>query len=218
MKLNKIFENSIRKFEERVLPEEYLPRSTLLSELFFICAFAEHIGSNLIIDSGTSLGRSAEVFAKYGFQLIITLDINIRSSAYKRLRKHNNVAMIQGNDHDVIPKILSTYNKNSNVCLFLDSTKNESACRFAKELQENYSCIKMISLHDQWKHHKMKRYFAKTIFSDEETFFSKYWYLSSADINNSEFQKRYLESISRQYINVSLNHFKGFVAGVTKCN
>jgi len=206
MELSKIFENSIDEFEKRVLPQVYVSKGILLNEAFAICALANYVKCNVIIDSGTHLGRSAQIFAKYGFQLVYTLDRNLSERAFARLRNHNNICMIQGEDHDIIPNILK-YHSGERVGLFLDSTKGRNACIFAKELKEQYPQLKMIALHDQCRQHLLKKYFPKSFCSDDEPFLSKYWYLNKRDI-------KVVKTITK-YQPLLDGTFKGFVVGIS---
>jgi len=218
----KLFKDSIDKFQS-ILPLPYLKQGILTNEAFFMYAYAKLFNIDVVIDSGTHFGRSAEFFAKLGF-IVHTLDRNITDHTNRRLSKYDNVVMHVGEDHDIIPQLLDNMNKSLRVAVFMDSTKGRSACIFCKELTAQFKSINMVAIHDQWRQHLMKRYFPKTKCSDEEPFNSKYWYLNKQVFSRkyySETNEAELDYVKAKYAkdldakDKSWSDFKGFVVGVS---
>lgn len=185
-KIVEMFESADSKtFIDKVVPTKYYHRGMLSSELFAVCFLYDYLNIDLLIESGTANGRSAEVFAKYDMKNIISIDTaNLKiyskeqnnelwESVKKRLSIYKNINFLKADSMTEIPKLLRQH-KDKRVAINIDGPKDILACDLAN-ICCKYDNVKFVSIHDQL-HNKnvMNRYFKNVFYTSESWYRSRF--------------------------------------------
>jgi 16S rRNA G966 N2-methylase RsmD len=114
------------------------------SEAFAFVSLCKMFDVDLVIDSGTGKGISAEYFAR-NFEHIYTIDNHQHYNDSKQisseaLSKYKNVTYIVGDAYTEIPKILK---KGKRCAVFFDGPKSKNALKFSKTLN-----LSVMGFHD----------------------------------------------------------------------
>lgn len=146
----KYWKNNKDKFKEIasiVNPEKY---GVYLSEGFLLCSIFDLLKSDLIIESGTAHGTSAEIFANYFDIPIMTIDndhnYGLYESTAEKLKSYSNLTCLKGNSFNIIPELINK-NLDKKISVFIDGPKGRGAFKL-REIIKEYENIVSIGFHD----------------------------------------------------------------------
>lgn len=169
-------EKSLPKFLERGNTIPWQERSILMSEAFAFCGIGDLFNVDIVLESGIWMGRSTEIFASYFAPTkVIAIDVTLKKAMVERLKKYDNLILIQGEGPSHIKNILKDP-KIKRAGVFIDGPKESRAVKCAEELLalENVS---FVAIHDCHKP-KVKRMLASLnrplFFTCEKEFLEKY--------------------------------------------
>jgi hypothetical protein len=191
--LPKIFDKALSKYEDRVLPLDWQARGILTSEGLAFCAIAEHLKTDLIIESGIFLGKSTEIWAKYFPKTrIVALDRQVQQQAVERLSKYRtedrDITIRQGNSMDLLPQYV-TGNKDKRISVFIDGPKGYDAVNLAMKILDEPN-VQVVAIHDMHiisygklnpSRKYMKSFGRSQFYTDDENFVRKYCFLDLKD-------------------------------------
>ena len=105
------------------------------SEAFAFVSLCKMFDVDLVIDSGTGMGISAEYFAR-NFEHVYTIDTHTHYKdseevSFEALNKYKNITYIVGDSYKEIPKLLK---KGKRCAVFFDGPKDKKALEFSKTL------------------------------------------------------------------------------------
>lgn len=191
--LNKAFSNSIEKFKSRVFPVEWVPRGILMSEGFAVCAIADYITVDLIIESGIFNGKSTVIWSKYFSHSnvpVIAVDLVIREKAKENLKTfvdNKQLTVISGNGIELLPELIQQ-NTGKRIGLFIDGPKSYEAVDLAKVCFSLGSNVLFSAFHDSNKASTTRGYLEKwnvnKFYTDDEDFVKEYSFL---DVDESKY-------------------------------
>jgi len=181
---------SIKRFEDKVLPLEYIPNGILLWEGFAFCALLDLFRIDMIIESGIAGGRSTEIFARYFKGPIIAIDnadyygLERFNNTKSRLSRYKNVTCLNADSIFVMPKLISQ-NPNKSIALFIDGPKGLKAIRLSQRCFA-FPNVKFVGIHDQCKdsYHQLDRWDKTFFYTDSHWFIEKYSFLDRNSSNN----------------------------------
>lgn len=119
--------------------------------LYSLC---RKLGVEIVLESGTGPGVSAEVFAKLGVP-VVTCDLRAEEGkpgynyddCVNRLFKYDNVRILWGNSFGLFPLLLKQY-AGKRIALFIDGPKRGQALSLAIRSLDVSNDIVMIGTHD----------------------------------------------------------------------
>jgi hypothetical protein len=202
---------SITRFEQQVLPLDYIPNGILLWEGFAFCTLLDLFSADLIIESGIAGGRSTEMFARYFPHPIIAIDnagyygLDRFNETANRLSKYHNVKCLNADSIYLLPKLIKQ-NPNKKIAIFIDGPKGNKAIRLAKKCF-SYPRVKFVGIHDQCKdnYHQMDSWPATAFYSDASWFLEKYSYLDKKD-PSPELQRELSENPNGPGVGFAINN------------
>lgn len=175
-------QESIKKFESKVLPLKYIDKGILPSEAFAFCAMSDFYGIDIIIESGTAGGFSTEVFARYFNKPIYSIDnstlygMDMFNETKERLSVYKNVELILGESYQEIKKLLARFN-NKKIAIFIDGPKGWNAMLLAEKCFFQSVNVSFIGAHDL--SHDRNLLIEKFLFYTDDTFFTdEYFYIN----------------------------------------
>jgi hypothetical protein len=182
---------SIKRFENKVLPLDYIKNGILLWEGFAFCALLDLFNIDMIIESGIAGGRSTEIFARYFNGRIIAIDnadyygLDRFNATKSRLARYKNVTCLNADSIFVMPKLISQ-NPDKSIALFLDGPKGLKAMRLAQRCFA-FPNVKFVGIHDQCKesYHQLDRWDKTFFYTDSHWFIARYSYLDHQSADSS---------------------------------
>lgn len=174
---------SLPRFTMKGSTVPWQERSILMSEAFAFCGIGDLFDIDIILESGIWLGRSTEIFARFfSPKPVIAIDVNLKRVAVERLKKYDNLTLMQGEGPFHIPKLLKD-SEIQKVGIFIDGPKEERAIKLAVESLAQDKVL-FVALHDTHKL-KIKRRLQSLgyplFFTDEEWFLNQYKYLDEKE-------------------------------------
>jgi hypothetical protein len=186
-------EKSIDKFKN-ILPIKWTERGILISEGLLFCSMCDLYNIDYILESGTYNGFSTEIFAKYfPSKQIITIDVNTKEEAKKRLDEYDNVMMVKGDGRFSIKNIIQK-NPKWKIGIFIDGPKGIDAVNWGKRFM-NYQNVRFVGIHDCHRisygevnqtRIQMERYKGLQFYSDYKLFVDNYMYLDKDIIGKKD--------------------------------
>ena len=150
MQLMEIFETKIDKFKNKVMPNPKLSRGILNSEGFAFCALADHLGADLIVESGICNGGSTTIFGKYFTNVpIIGVDTKTKMEVIVRTSIFHNVTLVNGDGNVMLPQIVDVF-KDRKIAIMIDGPKGVEALTLAGKCFNNDNVV-MVGVHDLFK-------------------------------------------------------------------
>ena len=129
--------SKIEQIVDEMTPEQ---RGVYLTEGSLLCTVFEMLGVDLIIESGTAYGTSAEFFAKYFDCDIITIDHDKFYGQYgatrDKLSKYKNLSFVKGDSFTKIPELLKA-NSDKKIGIFIDGPKDSQQMDLRKVINRN---------------------------------------------------------------------------------
>ena len=130
----------------KLAPPEWSPRSLLTSEAFALCAVSDLCKADMLIESGTYEGRSAEIFASYLRHPVFTIDVTMRDEARERLKRYQNVLQIHGSGLATIERLLDLF-PSRRIGLFVDGPKGLNVVDWSHEILGRKNVV-FAAIHD----------------------------------------------------------------------
>lgn len=173
-------------FEDKVLPFPFARKGIWQSEAFSVCALSSILGIENLIESGVLRGRSTEMFAKYGLN-ILSVD-RTRDKTMSRFDAYPNVKITIANSQKMLPELGRQAVKKTGV--FIDGPKGVGACKLARRMLKHPN-VAFVGIHDQriGHFHVMDKYFPEVIYTDESCFRKRFGYLDK-EAQNTPVPKR----------------------------
>ena len=148
--ISKYWRENKDKFEKIVSVINPEKHGVYLTEGLLLCSVFDILNTDLIIESGTAYGTSAEIFANYFDIPVITIDFNRAYGAYSdtksKLDSYSNLECLLGNSFDIVPKLLEK-NKNKRVSVFIDGPKGDGAMELRNSIVD-YKNVVCVGFHD----------------------------------------------------------------------
>lgn len=218
---NNAFSTYIEKFKNNVMPVEWVPRGILMSEGFSVCATADALNVDLIIESGIFNGKSTVIWSKYFSHCnipVIAVDLVIREKAKGNLQSfidNKQLTVLTGNGITLLPELIRQ-NSNKKIGLFIDGPKSYEAVDLAKVCFSQSSNVLFSAFHDSNKASTTRGYLEKwgvpKFYTDDEDFISKYSFLDA-----DESQYDYEQNLQWTPYKILPNRSLGGSYGMTMC-
>ena len=148
------FEKYVDSFKKIMTDTWLTPRGAMFSEGFALSSIIHECESQLIIESGTAYGGSAEMLAllckKKPLISIDNYELYPDSEQYSkdRMQKYKDVKLLKGDSLQLIPEILEITNLQK-IAIFIDGPKGENAGNFVFSLLHEFrEKIDFIAVHD----------------------------------------------------------------------
>jgi len=140
-------ENLLPRFVEKCLPVPFLPRGILTSEAFAVCAMADYLGVDTIIESGVYDGRST-MFWTLWFGVTQSIEVSPRQDLQGRIR---GAVLRIGDAERILPNLIEP--DMGPTCIFFDGPKGTKAMAIADKCFENPQ-VRFVGIHDM---HRMRK-------------------------------------------------------------
>ena len=152
------FKKYLEDYEAATERVEYRRHGIFPSEGLVFVSFCRHHDVDIVIESGTCLGYSTEIFSRsLENTKIYTIDLNWSNegtailgeehiATRNKLNLLNNTEAIEGDSNQEIPKLLKKY-LNKKIAIFIDGPKGWRANRLALECLKNKD-VKFVGVHD----------------------------------------------------------------------
>ncbi len=173
------FSSIITKYEEHGI---------LHSEMLAVCSVIQNLDINLIIESGRYNGQSTEILARFfsGTKIkIVSIEIiKDQNAKYveEKLKKYSNLILLYGDSKDLIPKILTIYQKGK-VAILFDGPKGEAPIKIFKKVICDFPKVNVGFFHDMRKSTEkmpnptrkiMKHSFNRVFFTDNNEYIENF--------------------------------------------
>lgn len=210
----KHWSDNLAKIEQIVSEMNPEQRGVYLTEGSLLCTVFEMSGVDLIIESGTAYGTSAEFFAKYFDTDVITIDHDKFYGQYgatrKKLSKYKNLSFVKGDSFIKIPELLKA-NPDKKIGIFIDGPKDSQQMDLRKIIDRNdpNANVKCIAYHDigpiTFKRIKERKIYQSTLFDnnnlihshDLDFMYKEFSYLANKNKKLLEDWGRTLESFPK---------------------
>lgn len=148
--ISKYWEDNREQFEKTVSDVDAVKHGVFLTEGLLLCSVFDILGTDLIIESGTAYGTSAEIFANYFDIPVITIDSDHLYSAYSdtanKLASYSNLTCLKGDSFNLLPELIRN-NSDKRISVFIDGPKGDGAIQLRNKII-NYGNIVSVGFHD----------------------------------------------------------------------
>ena len=171
------FQKHLAPFKKTITDTWLTPRGIWFSEGFALTSAINELGINLVLESGTAYGGSAEMMAQMCSKVpILTMDHfeyykDAEEFSKKRLSKYSNVKIVKG-DSTVLMKDILLNTRHDKVAIFVDGPKGTTAFNLVMDILNNFAHrIALVGVHDVKSHTKIASFYRKA-FANKEVLFT----------------------------------------------